>query len=127
MQNYVYDKEIYDVFEGMTSISAIISSILNSSSKRKIIKILYNQDKKKSKYNELKFLEHKSYELGFELIGTSHTVIDELANGKTHGGIINYLTVLKIHLILLMLSVQFMLRVQMGLSFLAIASITLKD
>ena len=40
----------YDVFEGMTSISAVISS-----GKRRIIKVLYNSDKKKSKYNEIKY------------------------------------------------------------------------
>ncbi len=88
MQNYVFDKEIFDVFEGMTSISSIISAIQNNSSNRKILKVLYNVDKKKSKYNELKFLEIKSQELSFELIGVSHSIIDELANGKTHGGII---------------------------------------
>ena len=71
----------YDVFEGMTSISSIINS-----GKRKIYKVLYNTDKKKSKYNELKFLESKSCELGFELEGVPHFVIDELVIGKTHGG-----------------------------------------
>lgn len=73
----------YDVFEGMTSISAVISS-----GKRRIIKVLYNSDKKKSKYNEIKYLEIKSRELGFDIEGVSHSLIDKLANGKTHGGII---------------------------------------
>ena len=73
----------YDVFEGMTSISSIINS-----GKRKIFKVLYNTDKKKSKYNELKFLESKSCELGFELEGVPHSVIDELVIGKTHGGFV---------------------------------------
>ena len=36
----------------------------------------------------MKFLEIKSRELCFDLVGVSHSVIDELANGKTHGGII---------------------------------------
>ena len=88
MSDFFIDKNLYDVFEGMTSISSIISSIENQSSKRKIIKVLYNADKKKSKYNELKFLEIKSKEIGFELVGVSHNVIDEISNGKTHGGII---------------------------------------
>ncbi|MBQ7873072.1 MAG: RNA methyltransferase [Clostridia bacterium] len=73
----------YDVFEGMTSISAVISS-----GNRRIIKVLYNSDKKKSKYNEIKFLEIKSRDLGFDVEGVSHSLIDKLANGKTHGGII---------------------------------------
>ena len=88
MQNYIYDKEIYDIFEGMTAISSVISAIESSNSKRTIHSVLYNVDKKKSKYNELKFLEYKSKDLGFELLGVSHSIIDELANGKTHGGII---------------------------------------
>lgn len=88
MQNYDYDKVMFDVFEGMTSISSVISSIQEHGSQRKILKVLYNIDKKKSKYNELKFLDIKSHELLFECIGVSHTIIDNLANGKTHGGVI---------------------------------------
>ena len=88
MQNQIYDKENYDIFEGMTAISSVISAIESSTTSRSILRVLYNMDKKKSKYNELKFLEYKSQELGFELLGVPHTVIDELSNGKTHGGII---------------------------------------
>lgn len=96
MQNYNYDKEIYDIFEGMTAISSVISAIESSNSKRTIHSVLYNVDKKKSKYNELKFLEYKSKDLGFELCGVSHSIIDELANGKTHGGIIAICSKVKI-------------------------------
>lgn len=88
MQNFIYDKDNFDIFEGMTSISAVIFSIQSNNSTRKITHIIYNESKKKSKYNELKFLEIKSRELGFQIVGASHTLIDELANGKTHGGII---------------------------------------
>ncbi len=88
MTDYTIYKEKYDIFEGMTSISSIISAISGNSSKRKIMKILYNSSKTKSKYNELKFLKIKSSELGFELEGVSHTVIDELTSGKTHGGFV---------------------------------------
>lgn len=77
----------YDIFEGMTSISSIISSI-ESGSPRKLTKVLYNRDKAKSKYNELKFLEIKSSELGFEMEGVSHSHIDSITQGKTHGGIV---------------------------------------
>lgn len=88
MIDYAFYKENYDIFEGMTSISSIISSISNANTNRKIIKILYNTSKAKSKYNELKFLKLKAAELDFELVGVSHTEIDELAMGKTHGGFI---------------------------------------
>ena len=83
-----FDPAEFDLFEGITSISTIIASIEDNSTDRKIIKVLYNKDKKKSKYNELKFLEIKSAELGFEMIGVSHSEIDSLAQGKTHGGIV---------------------------------------
>lgn len=96
MQNQFYDKETYDIFEGMTAISSIISAIESSITSRSILRVLYNIDKKKSKYNELKFLEYKSRELGFELLGVTHTVIDDLSNGKTHGGIIAICTKIEI-------------------------------
>ena len=88
MIDYSIYKKKYDIFEGMTSISSIISAILEGTSKRHIVKILYNIDKSKSKYNELRFLKIKSEELNFDLEGVPHTSIDELASGKTHGGII---------------------------------------
>ncbi len=86
--NTTVNRNEFDIFEGMTSISAVISSIESNRSSRKILKILYNVDKKNGKYNELKFLELKSHLLGFEIEGVHHSVIDELSSGKTHGGII---------------------------------------
>ena len=74
LMNY---KENFDIFEGMTSISSVIHSITNGNSNRKIIKILYNTSKAKSKYNELKFLEIQSKLLGFELCGVIY-----LASGE---------------------------------------------
>ena len=87
MDNFKIDVSLYDAFEGMTSISAVISSI-EAGADRKIAKVLYNKEKAKSKYNELKFLQIKSAELGFDMEGVSHTVIDSIAQGKTHGGIV---------------------------------------
>ena len=88
MNNCVINTEKFDIFEGMTSISTVISSIESGINTRKIKKVLYNSSKTKSKYNELKFLQAKSKEIGFELEGVSHTVIDNLASGKTHGGFV---------------------------------------
>ncbi len=88
MFNSDFDYSQFDIFEGMTSINSILHSIENLHSSRKIISIYYNADKKKSKYNELKFLESKSKLLGFNLIGISHSEIDKLVSGKTHGGFV---------------------------------------
>ena len=92
MDNLKFDTSEYDIIEGITSISTIISSIEKNLSNRRICKILYNKDKKKSKYNELKFLEIKAAELGYIMTGVSHKDIDALAQGKTHGGIISLCT-----------------------------------
>ena len=43
------DLQNYDIFEGMTSISAVIKSIQETSSNRKIIKLYYDSSKAKQK------------------------------------------------------------------------------
>ena len=78
----------YDVFEGMTSISAVIRSIRENGSDRRIVKILYDQDRATQKSRELKFLQHAARELSFELSPCPASEIDELTSGTTHGGII---------------------------------------
>lgn len=92
MKNIDLMSDKFDIIEGMTGISSVIHAIESGLSERKIIKILYNSDKRKSKYNELKYLDFKSRELGFELVPVSHTEIDGFAGGKTHGGFIAFCT-----------------------------------
>ena len=78
----------YDVFEGMTSISAVINSIIDASSDRHILKVLFDAERAEQKARELKFLEYKARELDFELIPSSSDEISALTKGQTHGGII---------------------------------------
>ena len=78
----------FDIFEGMTSISAVIKSIQNGSSNRRIEKILYNEDRFSKKFRELQFLKHTANSLGFEILSTTSDKIDALTSGTTHGGII---------------------------------------
>ena len=77
-----------NIFEGMSSISALIKSIERGTNDRKIIEILFDTSKEKSKYRELRFLSAKSSQLGFKITKTSSEHIDELTTGNTHGGII---------------------------------------
>ncbi len=84
----LFDTSVYDIFEGMTSISAVIKSICELHSNRRIVKVLFDDERSKQKSRELKFLSHKAQELGFALEATSSDVIDELCAGKTHGGIV---------------------------------------
>lgn len=76
------------VFEGMTTISALILSLDNAKTSRKIHKILFDKSKASSKHRELSFLKHKSKEHGFEVDTVDNSVIDKYATGHTHGGVI---------------------------------------
>ena len=78
----------FDYFEGMTSISAVIKSIRNGDSDRRIFKIMYDLERAEHKSKELKFLTHASKELGFELVPTTVEDIEKLTSGTTHGGFV---------------------------------------
>lgn len=78
------------IFEGMTSISAVINS--PESNNRKITKIIYDSNKEKSKAKELAFLRHKSKELDFELAAVTPEEIDSITIGNSHGGIVAFCT-----------------------------------
>lgn len=81
-------QESYDIFEGMTSISAVIKSISNCSGNRSIIKVLYDRNRAESKSRELRFLSHSANTLGFTLEAVDPAEIDNLTSGTTHGGIV---------------------------------------
>lgn len=75
------------IFEGMTSVSAVIKG-----GKRNICKVLFDESKIKSKAKELGFLKRKSAELGFDIEYTTADVIDSISIGNTHGGILAFCT-----------------------------------
>ena len=77
-----------NIFEGMTSISALINSIKSDKNNRKIIKILFDKEKLKSKKGEFKYLSANAYLLGYDLEICDYDTISELTIGNTHGGII---------------------------------------
>lgn len=77
-----------NIFEGMSSISALIKSIDSKRNDRKIERILFDSSKTKSKYKELGFLKARANDLGYSLEMVSSDDIDKLTIGSTHGGII---------------------------------------
>lgn len=77
-----------NIFEGMTSISAITKKYEKNGICQKINKVVVDKSKIKSKAREIAFLKHKASELGFELCYTTSEEIDKLTTGNTHGGII---------------------------------------
>lgn len=79
-----------ELMEGMSSISAVIKAMEspNISNDRKVIRILIDLSKKKSKSREITFLLKKSQEFNFTVEFVESAVIDSMTVGQTHGGII---------------------------------------
>ena len=77
-----------DRLEGISSISALIKGIESGVNTRRIIRILYDQEKENQKKRELSFLRAKAKQHSFLVESTSADVIDQLTLGNTHGGLI---------------------------------------
>ena len=77
-----------NIFEGMTSIRAIISSIDAGISDRHIEKIIFDQDKTKKISKEVGYFKAVSGKYGFELEGSDIETIEKYTLGNSHGGII---------------------------------------
>lgn len=78
-----------NIFEGMTSISSILYNWDNDQGrKRKIIRVLFDKAKVRSKARELSFLQKNARKYGFLVDLVDAAEIDALTTGNTHGGII---------------------------------------
>ena len=78
------------IFEGMTSIRAIISSIDNNISNRRINKILYDKNKMTKIAKNVSYLKAVSDKYGFEVLESRSEEIEKYTLGNTHGGIIAF-------------------------------------
>ena len=78
------------VFEGMTSIRAIIKSIDENISDRKIIKILFSKDRIHKISKEVGYLKAVSSKYGFEIFESTDEEIEKFTVGNSHGGIIAF-------------------------------------
>ena len=76
------------VFEGMTSIRAILRGNDNGVNSRKIDYILYDQSKYNKIYKELGYLMAVSGQYGFEVKPTTGEYLNEITLGNSHGGLI---------------------------------------
>lgn len=77
-----------NIFEGMTSISAVIRSIELGISNRRILRVLVDNTKTVSKAKEISFLRRRSTELCFSVELVEPEQIIKRTVGNTHGGII---------------------------------------
>ena len=77
------------IFEGMTSIRALLDNLKDGiGNARKIEKILFDKEKEKSKFKELGYLRKMAELFGFDVVGTDADIIDNYTVGASHGGII---------------------------------------
>ena len=76
------------VFEGMTSIRAIIRGIDSGINDRPINQILYDKDKIKKISKEVGYLKAVSKKYGFELIETTGGELEKITLGNSHGGLV---------------------------------------
>lgn len=79
------------VFEGMTSIRAIIDNLKdNKSNARKIEKILIDKEKLQSKAKEIGYLRKMAELFNFEIEISNEETINRYTVGASHGGIIAF-------------------------------------
>lgn len=79
------------IFEGMTSIRAILDNLKeNKPNSRQIQKILVDKNKLKSKAKEIGYLRKMSEIFGFSIEETTNDVIESYSVGASHGGIIAF-------------------------------------
>ncbi len=76
------------IFEGMTSISSLIHGRESRVNNRPIYAVLIDIAKKRSKYKEIGYLKAMSLTQGYQIIYVNAEIIDAMAQGNTHGGII---------------------------------------
>ena len=79
-----------ELLEGMPSISALIDACEHPEWKndRRILRVMIDIDKKRSKAREIAFLNRKACELGFCVEYRTAEDIEAMAVGTTHGGIL---------------------------------------
>ena len=83
-----YQRDKYDIFEGLVSIRAVFEGIESEVNQRKIICVLFAEEKIKGNGKLLGFLKARSFSYGYELKTVPEIEINALADGSSHGGII---------------------------------------
>ena len=88
MQKEILKFQDSTVFEGMTSIRAILRGIDSGINDRKIEKILYDKDKLNKISKEVGYLKAVSKKYDFELIETTGGELEKITLGNSHGGLV---------------------------------------
>ena len=84
----ISDAESTTVFEGMTSISAILHGMERGVCNRTITCIYFDRERLNKKEKEYRYLQHQAQKYGFDLQLTDRAQLDSMTTGNTHGGIV---------------------------------------
>ncbi len=76
------------VFEGMTSIRAILKASEEKTNSRRINKIYYDKEKLKKISKEVSYLRAVSEKYGFQLVESDSEYLSKITLGTSHGGIV---------------------------------------
>ena len=76
------------IFEGMTSIRAVIRAIDEGRSDRRITEIIYDEDKMPKIAKEIGYFKAVSEKYGFTISRSNANELEKLTLGSSHGGII---------------------------------------
>ena len=76
------------IFEGMTSIRAIIKAYDKGTNNRKIKTILFDNNKSKKISKELGYFKAVSEKYGFKLLESTAEELEKITLGSSHGGIV---------------------------------------
>jgi len=76
------------LFEGMVSLRALIEATGSGASDRRIITLYYDRARAEKESKELAWLRHRGEEMGFAIELTDRAVLDDMAIGSSHGGVI---------------------------------------
>ncbi len=76
------------VFEGMTSIRAILRGIDSGVNDRRISKILFDVSKMKKISKDVGYLKAVSEKYGYELVESTSGELEQLTLGSSHGGLV---------------------------------------
>ena len=77
-----------DLFEGMTSISAVLDPSIGEFNDRRVLSVFVDKTRMDKKASEIAFLNRRAAELGFTVQPVHPDDLDHLTSGKTHGGIV---------------------------------------
>lgn len=88
MQKESIKFESSTVFEGMTSIRALIKGIDEGNTDRRLERLFFDRDRKQKIYKELGYLRAISEKYGFEIVESDAHELEKITLGTSHGGLV---------------------------------------